>query len=93
MESRMERIEPVVSDIPVILIQGDLDTNTPPSQARDVESHLTNARYVPFNSKGHVVAAKTATCPGTIAAQFFNDPAGALDASCADPFVIEFELP
>ena len=86
-------IEPVVSDIPVILIQGDLDTNTPPSQARDVESHLTNARYVPFNSKGHVVAAKTATCPGTIAAQFFNDPAGALDASCADPFVIEFELP
>ncbi|MCB9077870.1 MAG: alpha/beta fold hydrolase [Anaerolineaceae bacterium] len=86
-------IEPVVSDIPVLLIQGDLDTNTPPSQARDVESHLTNATYVPFNTEGHVVAAGTATCPGTIAAQFLNDSTADLDTSCTDEFVITFELP
>jgi hypothetical protein len=85
--------EPVVSDTPVLLLQGDLDTNTPPSQARDVESHLTNATYVPFNTEGHVVTAQTAPCPGTIAAQFLANPAGTLDTSCTEEFVIDFELP
>ncbi|MCB0164934.1 MAG: alpha/beta fold hydrolase, partial [Anaerolineae bacterium] len=86
-------IEPVVSNIPVLLIQGDLDTSTPPYQARTVESYLTNATYVPFNTEGHVVAAQTATCPGTIAAQFLNDSTADLDTSCTEEYVINFELP
>jgi len=86
-------IEPVVSDIPTLLLQGDLDAQTPPSQAHTVERHLSNAQFVLFESEGHVVSGKTLSCPGTIAAQFLNDPTGGIDRSCADAFVINFEIP
>ena len=86
-------VEPVVSDTPVLFIQGDLDAATPPSQAREVAGHLSNATFVLFGSEGHVVASKTSTCPGAIAAQFLDNPAGELDTSCAEAFRINFELP
>lgn len=86
-------IEPVVSDIPTLFFQGDLDAATPPSQARTVASHLTNATFVLFGSEGHIVMSKTPSCPGTITAQFLDNPAGELDTSCADAFRINFELP
>ena len=86
-------IEPVASDIPVLLLQGDLDVNTPTLAAREVASHLTNNTFVLFGTEGHVVAALSATCPGTIATQFLNDPTGALDVSCAEAYVIDFVLP
>ncbi|MFN8459679.1 MAG: alpha/beta hydrolase [Anaerolineae bacterium] len=54
-------IEPAVSDIPTLFIQGDLDAATPPSQARTV-SHLTNATFVLFGSEGQEPSSKTPSC-------------------------------
>lgn len=75
------------------LRQGDLDSQTPPSQARAVERNLTNTTFVLFESEGHVVASKTPSCPGAIAAQFLDNPTGEIDTSCAAGFVLNFELP
>jgi pimeloyl-ACP methyl ester carboxylesterase len=86
-------IEPVVSDVPALLLQGSLDVQTPPSEARATASTLENGVFVLFESEGHVVGGKDAQCPGAISTQFLNNPSGEIDTSCADAFVLNFELP
>jgi pimeloyl-ACP methyl ester carboxylesterase len=86
-------LEPVRSDVPALIIQGAMDIQTPLSGARELAGYLTNSQMVEFNSEGHVVASKTGDCPGTISAQFLDDPLGDLDVSCAEEFVIDFALP
>lgn len=86
-------LDPLDSDTPALVIQGAMDTQTPLSGAEEVAGYFAGSHIVVFNSEGHVVASKTSDCPGTIAAQFLDDPASELDAGCADAFVINFVLP
>ncbi|MDX1418216.1 MAG: alpha/beta hydrolase, partial [Candidatus Promineifilaceae bacterium] len=86
-------VEPLESDIPVLFLQGQVDAQTPPSQALHVAGNLPNAIYVPFNSEGHVLIGRTAPCPAEIASQFMSDPMGDLDTSCADDYVVDWVLP
>ncbi len=45
--------EPVKSDVPVLLLSGELDPVTPPSWAEDAMRTLTNSRHVVLPGVGH----------------------------------------
>jgi pimeloyl-ACP methyl ester carboxylesterase len=85
--------EPLVSDIPTLVLAGEFDPITPPEYARLVAGHLTNAYLFEFPGIGHGVVG-SGPCAETVVQAFLDDPATAPDASCVDtlPGVV-FDLP
>ena len=63
--------EPVVSDIPTLVLAGEFDPITPPSSSRAVASNLTNATFVEFPGLGHGVY-PVGDCPPSIIAEFLS---------------------
>jgi pimeloyl-ACP methyl ester carboxylesterase len=47
--------EPVTSDVPALVLSGDLDPVTPPGWGESVARHLTKARHVTVPATGHGV--------------------------------------
>ena len=47
--------DPVVSDVPALVLSGDLDPITPPSWGEAVVQHLKNGRHVVAPATGHGV--------------------------------------
>jgi pimeloyl-ACP methyl ester carboxylesterase len=45
--------KPAALDVPVLIISGEFDTATPPSEAERVAKHLPNARHVVFPNQAH----------------------------------------
>lgn len=75
--------DPVTSDVPVLLLSGDLDPVTPPSWAEAASATLSRSRSVVFRGTGHNAA--VTACARRIAASFVA--AGTdkgLDAACAE---------
>ena len=84
--------DPVVSDIPALLISGNFDPITPPPYGEEVASHLSNATTVVFPVNGH--GAFPGECSGQIIKDFLNNPATAPDTSCAaSPATPQFLTP
>ena len=75
--------EPIVSDVPALVLSGDLDPVTPPAWGEEVASHLKNARHIVVPATGHGVIA---TACGQQLVQRFIDRASAadLDTSCVN---------
>lgn len=48
---------PVVSDVPALVLSGDLDPVTPPTWGEEVARHLRNGRHLVASATGHGVAA------------------------------------
>jgi hypothetical protein len=73
--------EPVVSDVPTLILSGDVDPVTPPEWGDAVAKHLRNARHVIVPATGHGVVASA--CGQQLVRQFVEraDAAG-LDTSC-----------
>lgn len=46
-------LEPVTSDVPVLLVSGFYDPSTPISMGDRVSSHLSNSRHVKVRNEGH----------------------------------------
>ncbi len=84
--------EPVVSDLPTLVVSGEYDPVTPPAFAEQVDSSLTNSTYVAFPAAGHGPTG-TVACPRQVAVDFFNDPAAELDTSCVDEMNVDFVVP
>ena len=84
--------EPVRSDVPALLLSGDLDPVTPPRWGEEVLEGLTNARHLVAPGAGHGVIARG--CADDLVAEFIETGAHAdLDASCLErirrpPFVL-----
>ncbi|MBW6419561.1 alpha/beta fold hydrolase [Celeribacter sp. PS-C1] len=74
--------EPVDTDVPVLLLSGGLDVQTPYFLAEDVASHLPNATHVIFPAGFHVQLANLNRCALSILEGFLNDPASDLDTGC-----------
>lgn len=73
--------EPVTSDVPTLVLSGDLDPVTPPSWAESVLPHLSNARHIVVPATGH--GAIGTGCGLRIAAQFIETASVEnLDTSC-----------
>jgi pimeloyl-ACP methyl ester carboxylesterase len=73
--------EPVVSDVPTLVLSGELDPITPPSWGEQVLSHLSRARHFTAASSGHGVIG---TPCGVRLIQEFLDRGSAddLDGTC-----------
>lgn len=83
----------LVSDIPTLVLAGEFDPITPPTYARLVASHLSNAYLFEFRGIGHGVMG-SGPCATTVIQSFLDDPTTAPDAACVDtlPGVV-FDLP
>jgi hypothetical protein len=84
--------EPLVSDIPTLVLEGEFDPVTPPEYGQLVASHLTNSYFFEFAGVGHDVLSNE--CARTIAGAFVEDPTQAPEAAClAEMAGVVFDLP
>jgi pimeloyl-ACP methyl ester carboxylesterase len=91
-----EAVEPVASDLPVLIFANALDPVTPPSYAWLAAATLPNARVVEIPGGSHGYSPRH-ECTRRLTRDFFADPAAPLDVACADSiqppaFVTEVRL-
>jgi pimeloyl-ACP methyl ester carboxylesterase len=73
--------EPVVSDVPALILSGDIDPVTPPGWGEAVAKHLRNAKHIAVPATGHGVIATG--CGQRLVKEFIDRASPAdLDASC-----------
>jgi pimeloyl-ACP methyl ester carboxylesterase len=85
--------EPLVSDIPTLVLSGEFDPVTPPEFGRLVAGYLSNSYFFEFPGAGHS-GDSTSPCALGITAAFIDDPTTAPDASCiADMPGLVFAVP
>jgi pimeloyl-ACP methyl ester carboxylesterase len=76
-------IEPVVSDIPTLIIEGKYDPATPPIFGRQVAAHLKNSYYMEFPNQGHTpTATDQSNCAFGTMLSFFDHPTKIPDLTC-----------
>jgi len=73
--------QPVVSSIPTLILSGEYDPITPPSNGRLAAQTLSHNYFFLFPATGHGVFA-TNVCPDTIMIAFLQQPTAQPDASC-----------
>ncbi len=72
--------DPVVSDVPALVLSGQFDPVTPPSWGKETASHLSNSKHVVVPGAGH--GTLTLGCVPGLVAEFLQTNAAALDTSC-----------
>lgn len=86
--------EPVISDIPTLILAGEWDPTTPPSYGRLAAEALARSYLFEFPATGHFVFPARPSCSVPIVEQFLNDPLAQPDGRCAAEFgPPEFQLP
>ena len=85
--------EPVKSDVPTLILEGEFDPVTPLAYAEAVARHLSNSQVYEFPGVGHNVLV-AAPCARQIARDFLEDPSAEPDATClAEMPGVVFDLP
>jgi pimeloyl-ACP methyl ester carboxylesterase len=75
---------PVRSNVPVLLVSGNLDPNTPPRLAEQVRATLPNARHVILPTVAHAFS-DVARCGANFMQEFFDRASTrVLDVTCAN---------
>ncbi|MEL7367824.1 MAG: alpha/beta hydrolase [Myxococcota bacterium] len=74
---------PVQTDIPTLIIEGDMDPITPPPLAKAILSGFTNGTYIEFPFAGHGPS-RSVKCAGDMLNKFFDAPKEKVDASCTE---------
>lgn len=75
--------EPVRSNVPTVVLNGAIDSNTPLENAQLAAAHLTNSRIVAFPSTGHFPVHQGGNpCGASILVAFLVNPTGRLNTSC-----------
>lgn len=84
----------VTTDVPALLLGGDLDVATPTFRSQEVVDALPNAAFVVFPGRTHVQIAGVNICAAQVMTQFVLDPTAPLDTSCiAESPLLGFVLP
>ena len=73
---------PARSALPILIMNGTFDADTPVYYADAVTPYLTNAQLVPIPGIGHHVAAKS-DCARALMAAFYDQPNRTVDRTCA----------
>lgn len=81
--------EPVVSDIPTLILNGQFDPATPPYFGEQVAENLPNSFNYVFPGQGHAEG-PAGGCPLEITLQFLENPTTEPDASCIDAMEVSF---
>ena len=71
--------EVIVSDVPILIMEGAYDSNKPPELGAEVARNFSTSYLVTFGNKGHVTLG---SCGVTMMAEFMNDPSQSPDTSC-----------
>ncbi len=74
----------VKSEIPTLLLSGELDPVTPPVFAQQAMEGLTQSQHLIVPNQGHIVA--TRGCMPKIIGAFIKDPKAALETECIQNF-------
>jgi pimeloyl-ACP methyl ester carboxylesterase len=74
---------PIASDIPTLVLSGELDPITPTEFAETTVSRLKNGQLVHVVGYGHSLLT-TSRCAIDVAGAFLKKPMGALKSECAD---------
>lgn len=82
---------PVVSDVPVLIMEGTFDAATAPQWVELITPGLKSSQVVPFPFTGHSVLGKS-TCAVAILNAFLDDPTKPVDASCAARMTLPFDV-
>jgi pimeloyl-ACP methyl ester carboxylesterase len=87
--------EPVVSDIPTLIISGEYDPTTPPRYGAHVAENLSNGFFFEFAGRGHTPSMSwSEDCPMQIALAFLHDPTVEPDSACmAEITPLRFVVP
>ncbi|MCP4141732.1 MAG: alpha/beta fold hydrolase [Chloroflexi bacterium] len=84
-------IQPVESDIPTLILAGDVDIATPPAWSILAGETLSLSQYVEFPQLGHGVLGLH-KCVSDVVAQFVDAPTAAVDSGCvSDMPVIAYQ--
>ncbi len=84
---------PLVSDIPILLLEGEFDPVTPPVYAELVAEDLSNSHFFEFPGIGHNILVAS-ECARNMAGAFLDDPQHAPSASCiSNDGGIVFDVP
>jgi pimeloyl-ACP methyl ester carboxylesterase len=75
--------EPVQSDVPALLLSGELDPVTPPRYGEAVLEHLPNGRHLVGRGQGHNLL-PSGCVPRLVSRFIAGADAGALDAGCLE---------
>ncbi|MCZ2857410.1 alpha/beta hydrolase [Blastococcus sp. VKM Ac-2987] len=75
--------DPVTSEIPALVLAGDLDPITPPRWGEEIAAELPNSFFVRFPFTGHG-ALPSHECAVDIAVEFLDDPGSEPATGCVD---------
>ncbi len=75
--------QPVETDLPALIIEGDMDPITPPPLAKAIMPGFKNGTYVEFPYAGHGPS-RSVKCAGDMLNLFFDKPTQKPDLSCVD---------
>jgi pimeloyl-ACP methyl ester carboxylesterase len=86
---------PVISNVPSLLLSGELDPVTPPEDAEKVKRHLSRARHLVMPGHGHMIARG---CMSKVLDLFITNANPGVDARCleglhAPPFFVRLTGP
>lgn len=90
-------IKPVISDIPALVLSGEYDPITPPSDGEKVASNLSKGQYLFFQGLGHGVLNGDTAKPGQLSCaqkvliQFLDEPESQVNGSCVEELPGAFE--
>jgi pimeloyl-ACP methyl ester carboxylesterase len=76
--------EPVASNVPVLIFNGEFDPVTPPGWGELAAQTLPNSRVITFPGLGHGAFFSGSSCSKQIAVAFFSNPEVHSEASCID---------
>ena len=84
--------DPIVSDVPVLSLNGLMDTQTSWRWGAVAVETLSNGRNYVIPQAGHGTLIFQ-QCAADISVAFINDPAAVLDTSCIDRIAVKFAMP
>jgi len=82
----------VESNVPTLILAGEMDILCPPAWARDAARTLTNVHVFEIPGFAHSPTFG-GQCPASLALQFVADPSKSPDASCLEGLKLSFALP
>lgn len=81
--------EPVVSDIPTLILAGQFDPITPPVSGEDTLKHLSRGTLAVIPGAGHSLI-DAGDCPVGLGVAFIDNPTASLDMSCVGGLNVKF---
>lgn len=74
--------QPVVSSIPTLIMEGEDDPITPPTNGNSVATHLSKSYVTLFPATGHGTYLSGQACPVEVGQSFLNQPDQRPDTTC-----------